>query len=124
MATILVAEDDAHVIRIISMWLTRNGHEVIEANDGRKAQDLLGAGDIELLVTDVNMPGCDGIQLVLWLREQAQLDIPVIILSSRCDQAKIGETLADMNVSVQPKPFSPSRLIAEIGELLLPTQAS
>jgi len=123
MAKILVAEDDAHVIRIIAMWLTRNGHQVIEARDGLQAKEMIGAGDIELLVTDVNMPSCDGIQLVLWLRQEAKLDIPVIILSSRCDQAKIGEALADMNVSVQPKPFSPSRLITEIGQLLVASAA-
>ena len=118
MARILVAEDDAHVLRLMSMWLTHNGHEVIEVRNGDEAKDAVNVGGVECLVTDVNMPHCDGIRLIEWLRNEARLDIPVITLSARCDQAKLGERLSALNVSVPPKPFSPSRLSAEIEQRL------
>ncbi len=123
MARIVVAEDDAHVVRLMSIWLTRAGHEVQEARTGIQAKEHLQNGGVELLVTDVNMPGCDGIELVEWLRNEAGLDIPVISLSARCDQAKIGQRFAELNVVVHPKPFSPSRLNEEIEELLAAAEA-
>ena len=118
MAKIVVAEDDVHVLRLMAIWLSRAGHEVLEARNGTEAKVYLDGGNVELLVTDVNMPGCDGIELVRWLRQDMNLQIPVITLSARCDQARIGENLAGLNVSVHPKPFSPSRLSAEIEDLL------
>ena len=118
MGRILIAEDDAHVLRVMSMWLTRSGHEVAEASNGLEAQEQLEEGGIDLLVTDINMPGCDGVRLVEWLREELGCGIPVIIISARCDQAKIGAKMSALSAAVHPKPFSPSRLSAEIDGLL------
>lgn len=123
MATILVAEDDAHVMRLMSMWLTRNGHRVLEAPNGEDAKDLIMAGDVEFLVTDINMPHCDGVELAKWLRGDFGSDIPVIMLSARCDQAQIGEQLHRLEVTVHPKPFSPSRLSNEIEKRLAEVEA-
>ncbi len=114
MAKILVAEDDTHVMRLMAMWLKRSGHEVVEAPNGQDAKALIEAGGVQFLVTDINMPHCDGIELVQWLRGEFASDIPVIMLSARCDQAQIGEKLNSQRVSVHPKPFSPSRLSNEI----------
>jgi DNA-binding NtrC family response regulator len=118
MATILVAEDDAHVMRLMSMWLARNGHNVLEATNGLQAKELVSAGGVDFLVTDINMPHCNGIELAQWLREEFKSEIPVVMLSARCDQAQIGEQLHRLKVSVHPKPFSPSRLSNEIERLL------
>ncbi len=119
MATILVAEDDAHVMRLMSMWLTRSGHNVLEASNGLKAKELIAAGGVDFLVTDINMPHCNGIELAQWLRGEFKSDIPVVMLSARCDQAQIGEQLHRLKVTVHPKPFSPSRLSAEIEQRLM-----
>ena len=114
MARILVAEDDAHMLRIISMWLQRNGHDVCEAPDGLAARERLAGGRFDILVSDVNMPGMDGISLVRWLRLDHESQLPVILLSSRCDQLVISEQLKPFEVEVHPKPFSPSRLVSLI----------
>lgn len=118
MTKILVAEDDAHVIRLLSIWLTRNGYEVVEATDGEQARKHLESGEFACLVTDINMPKTDGLTLVRWMRDEAGLDIPVIMLSARCDQEKIDLSLKGYGVIFHPKPFSPSRLIAEINQLV------
>lgn len=114
MARILVAEDDPHMLRIISMWLQRNGHDVCEVPDGLAARDQLTGGQFDILVSDVNMPGMDGISLVRWLRLDHACQVPVILLSSRCDQLVISEQLEPFSVEVHPKPFSPSHLVSLI----------
>ena len=114
MARILVAEDDVHVMRLMSIWLTKAGHEVLEACNGAEAKDLLKAREVDFVITDANMPVCDGLELVRWLRVDAGLRVPVMMLSARCDQANLGARLGELEVTVHPKPFSPSRLSVEI----------
>lgn len=114
MARIIVVEDDVHMLRMISMWLQRNGHEVCEAPDGLAAREQLVDGQFDIVVSDVNMPGMDGISLVRWLRLDHESRIPVILLSSRCDQLAISEQLEPFEVEIYPKPFSPSKLVSLI----------
>jgi DNA-binding response OmpR family regulator len=115
MASILIVEDDVHQMRLLSMWLRRNGHDVTAVRGGEEAQALLS---VELIISDVNMPNVDGIELVNWIRNERRLDVPVLMLSSRCDQAELTERLAGCATRVLPKPFSPSRLVMEIENLL------
>ena len=56
MAEILVAEDDLHILRVISLWLKKHGHTVHEATNGQEALDLMREHRPDVLVTDVNMP--------------------------------------------------------------------
>ena len=120
MAKILIAEDDPHMLRLLAMWLTRNGHQVTEAVDGQAAQEVLIAANMDLLVTDFNMPRMTGAELVSWVRAQKSASMPIVMLSSRCDQSDISAELKPLNVRVHPKPFSPSRLVVEIEQLLAP----
>ncbi len=124
MARILIADDDAHMVRLIAMWLLRNGHEVFESANGRVAQEVLSTRPIDLVVSDVNMPGIDGIGLVRWIRTEAKLTIPILLLSSRCDQSNMAAQMAEFGVRVHPKPFSPSRLLEEISRLLTAKEAA
>ncbi len=118
MANILVIEDDVHMLRIISMWLQRNGHRVAEAPNGMIGKQRLQETEIDCVVSDVNMPGVSGVDLVKWLRTEQRSDVPVILLSSRSDQESISEELEPFNVQLVGKPFSPSRLVARIEETL------
>ena len=56
MAKILIAEDEAHILRLMSMWLKKNGHEVIETRNGAEALTAIEAGVPDLIVSDMNMP--------------------------------------------------------------------
>ena len=118
MARILVADDDAHTVRLLSMWLARNGHEVLEACDGQAARDVLSKTQVDLVVSDVNMPRLSGLQLVEWVRSEISESLPMVMLTSRCDQASMAAQLGQHGVCVLPKPFSPSRLVVEIERLL------
>ncbi|MFH0982691.1 MAG: response regulator [Planctomycetota bacterium] len=118
MATILVAEDDVQILRVLAMWFSRNGHDVVECRDGAEALEALAETGVDLIVADVNMPRVDGLELVRVVRRERQLDLPIVVLSSRCDQSSIATDLAVYGIRVHPKPFSPSRLLAEIESLL------
>ncbi len=118
MARIIIAEDEAHIIRILSMWLQRNGHEILEARNGKMALDIARREEVDMLITDVHMPTMMGFELVEKLRTELKKNIPVMVLSSSCERGRIETTLAPHNVRVYPKPFTPSRIVAEIDDML------
>jgi CheY-like chemotaxis protein len=111
MSRILVAEDDPHILRLISMWLTRNGHEVVEARHGLAARDAIEAEPVDVLVSDVNMPGLDGLGLIEAVWPSGRVRRGVIVLTNRWDHGDIRDRLAEQGVQVLPKPFSPARLL-------------
>ena len=114
MARILIAEDDPHIGRVVALWLKRNGHEVSIAPTGDKALSLIREIRPDLLVTDVNMPGLDGLRLLEAVQAEALLAHPAIVLTSRCDQADIAARAGQMGAVVHPKPFSPKHLMEAI----------
>ena len=120
MARILIVDDDAHTVRIMSLWLTRQGHEIIEARDGQIALNLLDSSQdpIDLIVSDVNMPAVNGLELLRRVREELELNMPFLMLSSRCDQTALTREIKPYWAHLYPKPFVPSRLVVEIDQLL------
>jgi len=117
MSRILVAEDDPHILRVISLWLGRQGHEVVEARNGLLALELFEANDPDILITDINMPGMDGLELMKRVLERPKLPRGIVVLTNRWDHREIGQTLAESGVHTVPKPFSPTRLAELIAEI-------
>ena len=118
MAYILIAEDEAHIVRVLALWLSRHGHRVIEASNGQTALEAIDREPVELIISDMNMPVLDGLEFAKALREQKKVDIPFLMLSSRSDQARLADMVKSYGVTLYPKPFVPSRLVAEIDRLL------
>jgi two-component system chemotaxis response regulator CheY len=119
MARILIADDDAHIVRVMAIWLQRHGHLCTTAKNGQEALDRVLAGGIEIVITDMNMPVLDGIALAKTIRRR-NVQIPIVMLTARCDQDALNESLAEYSVRVFPKPFLPSQLVVEIDRLLSP----
>ncbi len=117
MTRIVVAEDDPHILRVICLWLSRQGHEVPPAQNGLEALALVCAHQPAVLVTDVNMPGMDGLALLAELERLQRRPDGVVVLTNRWDHREIGDMLAAGKLHVLPKPFSPSKLAALIAEL-------
>lgn len=80
MAHILVIDDDDTLRGAIVAFLQSSGHEVHEANDGKKALTLFEATPVDLVITDINMPEMDGIEIILKFGSTWP-DIPVIAMS-------------------------------------------
>lgn len=118
MAKILIVEDEAHIVRVMSMWLERHGHEILQAGNGLMALEVLERENVDLMISDMNMPLLDGLGLVKTVRDERGLEMPILLVSARCDQVKLAEQLSPYHVRLYPKPFVPSRLVGDIERML------
>lgn len=118
MARILLVEDEPHIARVMSMWLTRHGHEIVEATNGTVALEKLAEHEIDMIISDMNMPVLDGIGLAKVVREERRLTLPFMLITARCDQVDLRARLEPYDVRLYPKPFVPSRLVADIEQIL------
>ncbi len=118
MARILIAEDEVHILRVTSMWLSRHGHEILEATNGAQALALLENAQVDLIISDMNMPVIDGLGLVRAVRDDHGLTVPFLLLTARCDRVELLRQMEPYGVHLYPKPFVPSRLVADIDRFL------
>jgi DNA-binding response OmpR family regulator len=115
-ATILVVDDEPIVREVVARYLERDGHTIIETDDGNRARAILEGRLPDLVVLDVMLPGMDGLELCRWIRDHSEL--PVILLTARGEEADriVGLELgADDYVT---KPFSPRELAARVRTVL------
>ncbi len=80
MARIIVIDDDRNVLESLASYLGRMGHEVVEASHGKEAMRALEESEVDLVITDINMPEMDGIEVINELRRSG-IDVPVVALS-------------------------------------------
>jgi DNA-binding response OmpR family regulator len=117
-ASILVADDDRVVRRIVVAKLHGLGYEVTDVEDGQEALELLDEGEIpDLLITDSNMPRMSGLQLVRAIRDNKDPDLiklPIIMLTARQSERDIIEGLETGLDDYVIKPFSPDELAARV----------
>ena len=116
MACVLIADDDGHIREVLRFALERDGHEVLEAEDGARALTLFETHGPDLVVLDILMPEMDGMSVCRKIRETAQT--PVLFLSSRDEEVDrvVGLDLgADDFIG---KPFSPRELTARVRAVL------
>ncbi|MDS1003841.1 MULTISPECIES: response regulator transcription factor [Clostridium] len=109
---ILVVDDDKDIRDMINIYLVNQEMNVYTAANGIEALDILENTKVDLIVLDVMMPKMDGIKACMKIREK--LNVPIIILSAKIDEADkiLGLTIgADDYVG---KPFSPLELLARI----------
>jgi two-component system KDP operon response regulator KdpE len=111
-AKILVIDDEPPIRKLLRMGLASQGYEVLEAPNGRIALELL-AQKPALVILDLGLPDVDGLELLRRIR-QAQEDVPIVVLSSRDDEAGKVAALdlgADDYVT---KPFGMEELLARM----------
>lgn len=119
---ILVVDDETRIARMIRMNLEHDGYEVIEANSGQQALDMVRSRMPNLVILDVMMPGLDGYETLQILREISQ--VPVIMLTAKSeeeDRIRGLELGADDYVT---KPFSPRELMSRVKAVLRRTEGN
>lgn len=114
---ILLVDDDAHSRALSAGWLQSAGHQVLEAADGYAALSLLAYHDIDVIVSDQQMPACDGWDLLAAVRRQATPP-PVLLFSATtaCHPAHLPATLT-FDDYLQ-KPADPALLLQRVQALL------
>lgn len=103
---IVIAEDFNVSRKIISSVLTKAGHSVLEAADGKEAASFFDGRKIDLLVTDFNMPEMNGAELIKKVRSSAKYSfIPILLLTTEVNENKL-KTALDENITAWvKKPF-------------------
>jgi two-component system response regulator AtoC len=81
MAKLLVVDDESNLRLVVQKEMSRQGHEVETASDGETAWNMLEETDFDVVLCDINMPRLDGIGLLRRLREKAQNQPEVIMLT-------------------------------------------
>ena len=122
MSTILIADDEARIRRLVSDFLKRDGHTILEAADGKTALELIEnrRPTLDLAILDVMMPGMDGFEVLREVREQETGDnhLPVMLLTARAEDADQVRGLEGGADDYVTKPFSPIVLAARVRTLL------
>jgi two-component system KDP operon response regulator KdpE len=109
---ILVVDDEPQITRVLRTSLQSNGHEVAVAQDGAAALNQFLKAEPELVITDLAMPGMDGIELTREIRARSQ--VPVIVLSVRNQDAQKVAALDEGADDYITKPFSIQELLARV----------
>jgi CheY-like chemotaxis protein len=119
MARVMVVDDEKDVVELIRFLLERDGHQVVEAFNGREALDRINAGERpDLIILDVMMPEMDGYTFNARLQENdATRRIPVIILTAKGQMRDVFEMASNV-VFYMEKPFDPKHLREKIQEVL------
>ena len=109
---ILVCDDDREIARAIGIYLSNEGYTILTAYNGRDALQLLETEDIQLVIMDIMMPGMDGLEATMKIREKK--NIPIIMLSAKSEDY---DKINGLNVGADDymtKPFNPMELVARV----------
>ena len=116
---IMTVDDSASVRQMVSFTLQGAGHDVIEAIDGVDALSKIDETLVHMVITDLNMPNMDGIELIRKLRASPSYRfIPIIMLSTESQVQKKQEGKAAGATGWIVKPFKPQPLLAVVKKVL------
>lgn len=117
---VLVVDDEAHILQVLSIKLRNAGYEAFTAVDGEEAFELACKEQPDLVITDFQMPYMTGVELCRALAEnESTAQIPVVLLTAR-GYALDDEDLAIGNIKdVLSKPFSPRAILQQVESLLV-----
>ena len=116
-ARILIAEDDGAVQSFVVRALGLRGHRVTAVDDGLQALEALSAGTYDLLVTDIVMPGLDGIALALKVARDYP-DLPVLLMTGYSAERQRAHNLDELICRVLVKPFSLQEICDTVADVL------
>ena len=117
--TILVADDESHILNVVSLKLRNAGFRVLTAHDGQEALEAAQQEKPDLIITDYHMPMLSGLELCRRLKQDpATSGIPAIMLTARGYHLEPRDTAESGIRRMLSKPFSPRHLLATVNEVL------
>ncbi len=117
--TILIVDDSASLRQVVNIALSSAGYEVIEACDGVDALSKLDGRKVHLIISDVNMPNMDGIELVRQVKTKPEYKFtPIIMLTTESQAEKKAEGQAAGARAWVVKPFQPAQMLAAVAKLM------
>jgi two-component system chemotaxis response regulator CheY len=117
--TIMVVDDSSSVRQMMSFTLKNAGYEVVEAEDGQDALEKLCIIAVNAIVTDLNMPNVNGIELIRSIRSQSEHKyIPIVVLTTESHESRKQESREAGATGWITKPFIPEQLIGVIKKIM------
>ena len=113
---ILVVEDEQNISEVIKAYLSKEGFNVITANDGKEALKFFENEDIHLIILDLMLPKLSGEEVCATIRTTS--DIPIIMLTAKVQEDDKVEGLSIGADDYVTKPFSPRELVSRVKALL------
>ena len=116
---VLVVDDEVHILHVVAIKLRNNGFDVVTAQNGSDALEIIKEQSPDMIVTDYKMPGMTGLEMIQKIRESHLVKaVPVVMLTARgfavdpeqLDEYDIAEFLS--------KPFSPKELLRIVEDVL------
>ena len=119
MATVLTVDDSPSIRQMIKVVLGPAGHRVVEAGDGAEGLAKAKAEPINLVITDLNMPVMNGIEMIRQLRQvPACTGVPILFLSTESDEGMKQQAKSAGATGWITKPFKPDQLLAVVAKLI------
>ena len=119
MATVLTVDDSPSIRQMIKVTLEPAGHSVIEAGDGAQGLARCQASRPDLVITDLNMPPMNGLELIRALRKLPALTgLPIVFLTTESNDAVKAEAKTAGATGWITKPFKPEQLLAVVAKLV------
>ncbi len=116
---ILVVEDDLDILRLVTFSLEKSGYEVLTAVNGEEGLEKVADDRPDIILLDLMMPFMDGAEMLERLKEIPDMkDVPVIILTARCEQQDIAAICAHGASDYVIKPFNLAELMEKIENAL------
>ncbi|MBR5562202.1 MAG: response regulator transcription factor [Clostridia bacterium] len=112
MYTVLVCDDDIAILDSVEIYLKLEGYNVLRAENGRQALGQVKNNEVHCVILDIMMPGLDGLQATLKLREMH--NIPIILLSAKSEDTDKITGLSFGADDYVTKPFNPLELMARV----------
>jgi DNA-binding response OmpR family regulator len=115
---VLVVEDDPKIRTLVKIYLTNEGYEVLEADNGIAAMEMIERYDPCILILDLMLPGKSGEEICRWLRNDLESMMPIIMLTAKASEKSRIEGFKMGADDYVVKPFSPAELMVRIEAVL------
>lgn len=116
---ILICEDDFLTLKALEHSIKNEGFEILLAKDGREAKEILTSENIHIFLTDIHVPYFSGLELIRFVREDLQKQIPILVLSRVGLEETILHAFELGATDYLTKPFNPADLMLRLKKLLL-----
>jgi len=116
---IVLAEDNSTLSLLLKFKLEKEGYEVLVAEDGKKAIELIEEHNPNLILTDIMMPFVSGLEVISHVRNKLKLETKIIVFSAAGQEEMVLKAFSLGASDFMAKPFSPNELTIRIKRLLL-----